>query len=87
MSEMVKMFLCGVAVGGSIVGAIAVAVLMDRITKAETRHDKYVKEWYKANRIWRRHPRMNRHKYGLKRRFAGAMQKRKAPLPMNLWGN
>lgn len=75
MSEMAKIFLCGVAVGGSVVGAIAVAVLMDRITKAETKHDKYVKEWYKANRVWRRHPRAARHK------------KHVAPLPMNLWGN
>ena len=66
------MWLCGFVAGAAFSGAIAVAALWHDVKNSETKHQKYVREWQRANAAWIRHPRAVRHKKDL------------APLPLDL---
>ena len=66
-------WLTGFIAGAALTGAIAIAVIWRDIKKAETAHDRYVREWQRANYNWR-HPRAKRR-----------LKSYPAPLPLKWW--
>ena len=77
------MFACGMLCGAGITGIIAILIIWRHLKKAETAHDRYVREWQRAQYGWRNHTRAARHTK--KRRWLmGWIKKAEAPMPLNL---
>lgn len=66
-------WLTGFIFGAAFTGIIAIAVIWRDIERRETAHDRYVREWRKANQLWARHPRSVKHR------------RHEAPLPLKWW--